>query len=253
MHKGVILLLLTFVIVITRWSDLSLTMRVNRANLELVPIWEQIVMAKREVLVCDPGVNMSFDSIDYSPIEKASIEDNLGVMVLLARLRWLDGMCHDALDILDRAVKMNSHAAAVLLIRYGERSDFPHSIANKLSEYAYLHALKAQRNKDSLNHITEWLEISYKLRPQFKTAERLSGIYLYELGSKEDAIRIWRTLVSELPANDPERWWAAGQVAELEGKWLDAAICYGQGVPLSRKPERFVTRLQYALEQAGRE
>ncbi len=245
-----ILLLLLFT-VFFRQKNITISRLTNLSSLSLIEVWDQNVIQHGVVPTCNPDVD-TLESKQTPIFIDLPTDENLGALVIQGRVYWLKGMCHEAQIILKNAIRKGSYPAAVLTIGISERTEFPVEMANQLSEYAYLNALMAQRNMRDEDIVVDWFEASYKLRPQFKTAERLAGIYYYSRGQREDVIRIWQVLEKELPSYDASKWWAAGQIAELENRWLDAAEYYQKGMSLSHEPEKFLERQRYALEKSNK-
>jgi tetratricopeptide (TPR) repeat protein len=77
----------------------------------------------------------------------------------------------------------------------------------------------------------------------------LSGDVASAQSWDRDARSLWSMLAAEAPADEPQKWWAEGQIAEADGLWREAALAYGRGAAVAPDPYDFWMRQGYAYEQ----
>lgn len=125
--------------------------------------------------------------------------------------------------------------------------DFDPELSSDLAQYAYNIALAFQKENQEDETIA-WFSISHRLDPSFRVAERLAGMYSKQ-GLQEVAVPVWQALYDNLPSNDPQKWWATGQIAEIRTDWFAAAEAYGKGANLTSEPYEYLMRQAYAFQQ----
>jgi tetratricopeptide (TPR) repeat protein len=75
--------------------------------------------------------------------------------------------------------------------------------------------------------------------------------FLVALGRIPEAITEWKLFASQMGENDPDHWWALGEIARLRGDWAQAAQLYRRGGELAGYPYAFLEREGLALMRAG--
>lgn len=144
--------------------------------------------------------------------------------VTFGRYLWVSGSCEEAVELWRRCVVRDPYDAicALGLLHGGAVGDIPSQLRRPLAHYASLRAQESLQGADP------------------GTAQR------WEQGARA----LWQVLANSTPPDDPQKWWAEGQVAETDEAWQQAAAAYGRGAALAGDPYDFWMRQGHAYEQA---
>ena len=160
---------------------------------------------------------------------------------VLAQAQWLVSQCDDAIRSWQRSLEYqwDPMAAYHLGLAYLATQEWELAVssfqqADLGSELANIaqHALDARHPK-----AMRWLELSVDVQPQKEVVEELA-----KRQSPEDAASTWRKLFEAASEDDPDHWWALGEIAALAGNIEQALTALQQGEALAADPSPFITR-----------
>ena len=159
------------------------------------------------------------------------------------RVAWLEGDCSLAKESWEKALKASPGNLSTAYWLYWLNDPFTHDLpgkleANHLARYFELAGGTAEQVGFDNAAISN-IELSLFHVPTKNTAEYLINLYK-KTNQVEKIPTAWQLLVSSLPKDNPDYWWAQGQLAELDQDWSSAAGYYEKGAGLIRDPYPFL-------------
>jgi len=215
----------------------------NLAAQAVIPEWKK-VSRELGLLRCKERLESSA-AAQYTAAALRWHRDYERALVNQGKVAWLEGDCPGAQANWEQAlwiVPEDATTAFWLFWASGADPDrLPESLpAAALAEYAYKAGLRAEKAKVE-DAAVAWYGLSLDLSPSREVADRLTRLYRQE-ERLEEAVAAWQRVATNLSWEDPDHWWALGQMAELKQDWAAAADDYRQAAQLESDPHDSLIR-----------
>jgi tetratricopeptide (TPR) repeat protein len=227
----ILILILLASIFVVKWPVFSQAADVNLASITTVKDWRQKSKDLSQI-ICQENVQPA----------ALAVNDNQSAVIDAARRAYFAGDCESALTYWTMAVEENPRNETAAIMRYLssglDREMLPAQIAaTDMSIFLRNLGFVAEQNQME-DQAWYWFTNAFDIKPSRILADRL-------VIQEEDAAQqtqVWQQLAETLPDNDPDYWWAVGQIAELNQDWERAAEAYMIGLEIASDPYDFLFR-----------
>ena len=171
------------------------------------------------------------------------------------RVAWLQGRCPRAQAFWERVLQASPRdqitAFWLFWILGADEGRPPGDLsAWALAQYASGAGRRAETAGQQAEAV-KWYELSLDLSANRDAAGHLARLH-QEAGRVGQAVAVWRRVVTELPRDNSDHWWALGRANELAEEWEQAAWAFGRGAAVSEEPYEFWLKQGSSFQRLGR-